>query len=162
MYACGQSRGFHATGAPIGQKNTLVYSVACIYGCQYMMHDSLDHVKPFVTEKELSTSARDYDIHAPVYTSGDRIVAPPNAIELLRESIRALKERGVLTEKIRSAAALICEEARRSDAVPEKLVLSIKELCHSLPEYEMIRGAKERDAFVSMVVTHAIEEYYGP
>jgi hypothetical protein len=112
------------------------------------------------THNAMSTSAREYDSHAPVYTSGDRIVAPPNAIELLRESIKARKERSVLDDKIRRAAALICDEARRSEAVPEKLVLSIKELCHSLPEYEMIPGARERDAFVSVVVTLVIEEYY--
>ena len=110
--------------------------------------------------KMTSTSAREYDSHAPVFTSGDRIVAPPNAIELLRESIKARKDGRDLQEKIRSAAAIICDEARRSQAVPEKLVLSIKEMCHSLPEYEMIRGVKERDAFVSVVVTLAIEEYY--
>lgn len=108
----------------------------------------------------MSTSAREYDSHAPVFTSGDRIVAPPNAIELLRESIRARKEGCDLNEKIRSAAALICDEARRIEAMPELLVLSIKELCHSLPEYEMIRGARERDAFVGAVVTVVIEEYY--
>ncbi len=131
-----------------------------MYGCQYMMHDSSDHVEQFVTSDMMSTSAREYDSHAPVFTSGDRIVAPPKAIELLRESIRARKEGRDLNEKIRCAAALICDEARRSEAVPEKLVLSIKELCHSLPEYEMIRGARERDAFVSSVVTVVIEEYY--
>ncbi len=125
-----------------------------------MMHDSVEHVKPLSTDTAMSTPAREYDSHAPVFTSGDRIVAPQNAIELLRESIRARKEGSDLNEKIRSAAALICDEAHRSEAVPEKLVLSIKELCHSLPEYEMIRGAKERDAFVSVVVTLVIEEYY--
>jgi hypothetical protein len=108
----------------------------------------------------MSFSPDEYDSHAPVYTSGDRIVAPPNAIELLRESIQTRKEGRDLKEKIRSAAALICDEARRNEAEPEKLVLSIKEMCHALPEYEMIRGVKERDAFVSMVVTLAIEEYY--
>ena len=109
----------------------------------------------------MTTSAHEYESHAPVFSSGDRIAVPPNAIELLRESIKARRDgAATLKEKIRSAAALICDEARRSDAVPEKLVMSIKELCHSLPEYEMIRGAKERDAFVSVVVTLAIEEYY--
>jgi hypothetical protein len=127
-----------------------------------MMHDSVEHVKPLSTDNTMSTSAREYDSHAPVFTSGDRIVVPPNAVELLRESIRAWKDGATLTEKIRRAAALICDEAHRSEAVPEKLVLSIKELCHSLPEYEMIRGAKERDAFVGTVVTLVIEEYYRP
>ena len=125
-----------------------------------MLHDAVDDVNQFATDNAMSTSAREYDSHAPVFTSGDRIVAPPNAIALLRESIKARKEGRDLKEKIRSAAALICDEARRSDAVPEKLVLSIKDMCHSLPEYEMIPGAKERDAFVSVVVTLAIEEYY--
>jgi len=107
-----------------------------------------------------SSSAREYDIHAPVFTSGERLAVPPDAVELLRESIRARGNGSALNEKIRSAAALICDEAHRSEAVPEKLLVSIKELCHSLPEYEMIRGARERDAFVSVVVTLVIEEYY--
>ena len=109
----------------------------------------------------MTTSAHEFETHAPVFSSGDRIAAPPNAIELLRESIKARKQGpAALNEKIRSAAALICDEAHRTKAVPEKLVVSIKELCHSLPEYEAIRGARERDAFVSVVVTFAIEEYY--
>ncbi len=117
-------------------------------------------MEPCATGQVMSTSAREYDSHAPVFTSGDRIVAPPNAIALLRESIKARKDGRDLKEKIRRAVALICDEAHRSEAVPEKLVLSIKEMCHSLPEYEMIPGARERDAFVSVVVTLAIEEYY--
>ena len=125
-----------------------------------MTQDSVEHLKQFATDNAMSASAREYDNHAPVFTSGDRIAVPPNAIELLRESIQSRKNGLTLDDKIRSAAALICDEARRSEAVPEKLVLSIKELCHSLPEYEMIRGARERDAFVSVVVTRVIEEYY--
>jgi len=97
---------------------------------------------------------------AAVFTSGDRIAVPPNAVELLRESIAARKSGSPVNEKIRAAAALICEEARRTDAMPENVLVSIKELCHSLPEYEAIRGAREHDAFVSVVVTLAIEEYY--
>lgn len=97
---------------------------------------------------------------AAFFTSGDRIAVPPNAVELLRESIAARKNGSVVNEKIRAAAALICEEAHRLDAMPENVLVSIKELCHSLPEYEAIRGARERDAFVSVVVTLAIEEYY--
>ena len=125
-----------------------------------MMHNSAGDVEQFATGQVMSPSSREYDSHAPVFTSGDRIVAPPNAIALLRESIRARREGRDLNEKIRTAAALICDEARRSDAVPEKFVLSIKDMCHSLPEYEMIPGAREREAFVSLVVTLAIEEYY--
>jgi FPC/CPF motif-containing protein YcgG len=108
----------------------------------------------------MSSPAREYDPHAPFFTSGDRIAVPPNAVELLRESINARRDGSALTEKIRSAAALICDEAHRAEAMPEELVVSIKELCHSLPEYETIRGARERDAFLSVVVTYAIEEYY--
>ena len=127
-----------------------------------MMHHSMEHLRPLSTDNAMSTSAPEYESHAPVFSSGDRIAVPPNAIELLRESIKARKEGSgsALNEKIRSAAALICDEAHRTEAVPEKLLMSIKELCHSLPEYETISGARERDAFVSVVVTFAIEEYY--
>ena len=44
--------------------------------------------------------------------------------------------------------------------MPEQLLISLKELCHSLPEYERIRGARERSAFLDSVVRLAIEEYY--
>ncbi|MDP9176962.1 MAG: hypothetical protein M3O61_04715 [Gemmatimonadota bacterium] len=125
-----------------------------------MMQDSIERVTPLSTGEAGSSPARGYDSHAPVFTSGDRIAVPPNAVELLRESIKARMEGRALDEKIRSAAALICDEARRTDAMPELLVVSIKELCHSLPEYETIRGAREREAFLSDVVTLAIEEYY--
>lgn len=125
------------------------------------MLGSAERVTRLSTSEAMSSSpARDYDNHAPIFTSGDRIAVPPNAVELLRESIRARKEGTALDERIRSAAALICAEARRTGAIPEMLVVSVKELCHSLPEYETIRGARERDAFVSSVVTLAIEEYY--
>ena len=125
-----------------------------------MIQDSVERRTPLSTGEAMSPPARSYDSHAPVFTSGDRIAVPANAVELLRESIRARKEGRAIDEKIRSAAALICAEARRTDAIPEMLVVSVKELCHSLPEYESIRGARERDAFVSSVVTLAIEEYY--
>jgi hypothetical protein len=104
--------------------------------------------------------ARRYDDSSSPFTSGDRIAVPPNAVELLRQSINARKDASALNEKIRIAAAIICDEAHRMEAMPEQLLVSIKELCHSLPEYDMIRGARERDAFLSVVVTVAIEEYY--
>lgn len=125
-----------------------------------MMQDSSGQVSELSTGDAMTSPAREYDSHAPMFTSGDRIAVPPNAVELLRESIKARSDGRALNEKVRSAAVLICDEARRTDAMPEQLVVSIKELCHSLPEYETIRGARERDAFVSVVVTLAIEEYY--
>ena len=124
------------------------------------MLGSMERVTQSSASEAMSSPARDYDNHAPIFTSGDRIAVPLNAVELLRESIRTRQDGRALDEKIRSAAALICDEARRTDAIPEMLVLSVKEICHSLPEYESISGARERDAFVSSVVTLAIEEYY--
>ena len=104
--------------------------------------------------------ARPSDGASAAFTSADRIAVPPDAVELLRESIKARNSGSTVNEQIRTAAALICDEAHRTSATPEQLIVSVKELCHSLPEYESIRGARERDAFVSAVVTLAIEEYY--
>lgn len=125
-----------------------------------MLDHIADHMTPASTDDAMSTSARRTDRAHAVFTSGDRIAVPPNAVELLRESISARNDGSALNEKIRTAAALICDEAHRMEAMPEQLLVSIKELCHSLPEYETIRGARERDAFLSVVVTAAIEEYY--
>lgn len=94
------------------------------------------------------------------FTTGERIAVPANAVELIRDGIRAGNDARLVTEKLREAAAIICAEAHRTDAMPEQLLISVKELCHSLTEYEHIRGASERDAFLDAVVRVAIQEYY--
>jgi len=125
-----------------------------------IFQDSFTPVSSLSTGDAMTSPAREYDSHAPIFTSGDRLAVPPNAVELLRESIKSRRDGEALKQNLRNAAVLICDEAHRTEAVPEQLVVSIKELCHSLPEYETIRGAGERDAFVSDVVTVTIEEYY--
>jgi hypothetical protein len=130
------------------------------YGCQYMGHHIVDHSASESAGDSMAPPARLNEGAPAVFTSGDRIAVPPNAVELLRASINARKNDSAVNDQIRTAAALICDEAHRMDAMPEQLLVSIKELCHSLPEYEAIPGARERDAFVSAVVTAAIEEYY--
>ena len=82
------------------------------------------------------------------------------AIEQLRACIRAPKAGKAGREQIRAAIAPICEEAKRSAAMPEQLLVSLKELCNSLPEYGRMRGASERGAFLDTVVSLAIEEFY--
>ena len=102
----------------------------------------------------------DDDAQEPVFTSSNRITVPPAAIELLRNCIQAPKAGKAANEEIRAAVAPICAEARRFHVMPEQLLISLKELCHSLPEYESIRGARERGLFLETVVKLAIEEYY--
>ena len=96
----------------------------------------------------------------PTYTSSERIAVPATAVEMLRESIRSRSDGPIVSDKMREAVSLICIEARRSEAMPEQLLVAVKELCHALPEYEKIRGARERDAFIDAVVRVAIEEFY--
>ncbi len=102
----------------------------------------------------------DGDAPLPVFTSSDRIAVPSVAVELLRSCIQSGKDGKDATDQILAAVAPICAEARRAKAMPEHLLVSIKELCRSLPEFEAIRGARERGAFLDMVVKLAIEEYY--
>lgn len=105
----------------------------------------------------MSSPTQDAD---PVLTSSDRIAIPTIAIERLRTCIRSPQQGKAGNDELRAAIAPICEEARRSDAKPEQLLVSLKELCHSLPEYGRMRGARERNAFLDAVVTLAIEEFY--
>jgi hypothetical protein len=109
---------------------------------------------------KMSAPTADGDAPLPVFTSSDRIIVPVVAVELLRKCILSGKDGKDATEQIRAAVAPICAEARRAQAMPEHLLVSIKELCRSLPEFEGIRGARERAAFLDMVVKLAIEEYY--
>lgn len=108
----------------------------------------------------MSAPTSDGDAPLPVFTSSDRIAVPVAAVELLRSCIQSRKDGKANAEQILAAVAPICAEARRAQAMPEQLLVSLKELCRSLPEFEGIRGARERGAFLDMVVKLAIEEYY--
>lgn len=95
-----------------------------------------------------------------IFTSSDRIPVPVQAIEQLRGCIESGKRGRARKDQIREAVTSICAEARRSQAMPEHLLVLLKEVCHSLPEYGRMRGAVERGSFLDTVVTVAIEEYY--
>lgn len=127
------------------------------YGPHMGVHVS---ASPSLQACELTNSDGNNSAVPPVYTSSERIAVPPIAVELLRESIRARSDGPLLTQKMREAVVLICIEARRSEVMPEHLLVAIKELCHALAEYEKIQGARERDAFVAEVVRVSIEEFY--
>lgn len=114
--------------------------------------DLADVSTPLVERNTLSVAA--------TFTSSDRIAVPPHAVEILRESIGGRKTAPKINETIREALALICDEARKSDVMPEHLLVTLKDLCHALPEYERIIGASEREEFLNALVTTAIEEYY--
>jgi len=94
------------------------------------------------------------------FTSSDRIHVPPHAVEILRDNIGERKFAPGINDNIREALAMICDEAHRSGVMPEHLLVTLKDLCHALPEYERISGAAERAEFLNALVTTAIEEYY--
>jgi len=104
----------------------------------------------------------DGNVSQPVFTSADRISVSSVAVELLRSCVPSGIDGKVVKEEVVAAVTLICAEARRAQATPEQLVISIKELCHSLPEFASIRGARERGAFLDTVVKLTIEEFYRP
>ncbi len=110
------------------------------------------------TQSAHSTAER--EAPTSVFTSADRIEVPTRAVELLRNCLTAKRDGKPVAEKLRAAIAPICAEAHRSQAMPEQVLISVKELCHTLPEYERIRDAGERVAFLDTVVRMTIEEYY--
>ena len=111
-------------------------------------------------DKNGTASIEEREAPTTVVTSADRIEVPTVAVELLRNCISAKKDGKPVAEKLRAAIAPICAEAHRSQAMPEHVLISVKELCHSMPEYETIRGARERALFLDSVVKMTIEEYY--
>jgi hypothetical protein len=125
-----------------------------------MGHHIVDLSPSAPAQIRMAKPTADDDAQEPVFTPSDRITVPPAAIELLRNCIQSPKAGKAGNEQIRAAVAPICAEARRTNAMPEHLLVSLKELCHSLPEYESIRGARERGVFLETVVKLAIEEYY--
>ena len=113
-----------------------------------------------MADKQSTGSTADREAPTSVFTSADRIEVPTRAVALLRNCIKAKKDGKPVAEKLRAAIAPICAEAHRSQAMPEQVLISVKELCHSMPEYETIRGARERAMFLDSVVKMTIEEYY--
>lgn len=108
----------------------------------------------------MTVQTTDGDAPSAVFTSSDRIAIPSVAVELLRSCILSGKDGRDTTEQILAAVSPICAEARRAQAMPEHMLVSIKELCRALPEFDGILGARERSAFLDAVVKLAIEEYY--
>ena len=125
-----------------------------------MGHHIVDQAAASPGPDRMSAPTADGDAPLSVFTSSDRIAVPPTAVELLRSCIQSGKDGKDATEQILAAVVPICAEARRTKAMPEQLLVSIKELCRSLPEFDGIRGPHERAAFLDTVVTLAIEEYY--
>ena len=113
-----------------------------------------------MADKNISPSTTERDAPTSVFRSADRIEVPQVAVELLRKCINAKKDGKPVAENLRAAIAPICAEAHRSQAYPEQVLISVKELCHSLPEYERIPGPRERATFLDTVVRVTIEEYY--
>ena len=111
-------------------------------------------------DKNRSASTLEREAPTSVFTSGDRIEVPRGAVEQLRNCIEAKKDGKPVAENLRAAIVPICAEAHRSQATPEQVLISVKELCHSLSEYDRIPDASERVAFLDTVVKMTIEEYY--
>src|SRR5437762_2503311 len=102
----------------------------------------------FMGDTNSAASTQEREAPTSVFTSADRIEVPAVAVELLRNCINAKKDGKPVAENLRAAIVPICAEARRSQAAPEQVLISVKELCHSLPEYDRIPGARERGAFL--------------
>ncbi|MFN2603761.1 MAG: hypothetical protein ABR582_13535 [Gemmatimonadaceae bacterium] len=102
----------------------------------------------------------DVEVATSAFTSADRIKIPDGAVELLRNCMNEKKNGNPVAERLRAAILPICEEAHRKNAMPEQVLITVKELCHTLPEYEKIRGARERNIFLETVIKMTIEEYY--
>ena len=122
-----------------------------------------DHIvgpQTFMRDKNGTASTEEREAPTSVFTSADRIEVPTVAVELLRNCINANKDGKPVAENLRAAIVPICAEAHRSQAMPEQVLISVKELCHSLPEYDRIPGARERATFLDTVVKMTIEEYY--
>jgi hypothetical protein len=94
-----------------------------------------------------------------VFSSADRIPVPSATFERLRSCLSSQSSR-LSREEIRAAIAPICEEAKRTQAMPEQLLVTLKELCQTMPEYARMRGTRDRSTFIDAVVSIAIEEYY--
>ena len=103
---------------------------------------------------------RDHGEEKKIFTSSETIAVPLKAIEQLRGCIKSEKHGRARKDQIRVAVSAICDEAKRSHAMPEHLLVLLKEVCHSLPEYGRMGGAVERNHFLDTVVSVAIEEYY--
>jgi hypothetical protein len=95
-----------------------------------------------------------------VSTSLGSIAIPSKAIEQLSGCIASDKRGRARKDQIRVPVSAICDEAKRSHAMPEHVLVLLKEVCRSLPEFGRMGGAVERNLFLDTVVSVAIEEYY--
>ena len=77
----------------------------------------------------------------------------------LRQHVRSPMPDGELRLALRAA----CQDAHARHATPERVIIALKDVWHSLPEVQQLqhRDARARDAMVAHVVTLCIQEFYG-
>jgi hypothetical protein len=66
--------------------------------------------------------------------------------------------------KLRRALQAACQDAHARHATPERLIIALKDVWHSLPEVQQLerqRGTQAREALVGHLVTLCIQEFYG-
>ena len=91
----------------------------------------------------------------------DRPVLSAASADALRSALRLhiQKPDGGADSQVTSALAIICDEARRDQIPPERLLVAFKAILSSLPEVSQLPPERATEV-VRSLVTICIERYY--
>lgn len=89
-----------------------------------------------------------------------RRVLPEDAMARLQAGLATCRSGHALTLEARDSIVAVCAGARRDAWTPEQLVIAVKDACYTSPEISHLTPTSERDAFLAMVITVCIQEFY--
>lgn len=97
------------------------------------------------------------------WESVSTVTHPTLPPEIATDLQRALSEcsavRG-LSDYARDTIRTVCSMARSSLWTPEQLVVAVKEVCYSSPDFARQHTTSEREAIIARIVTGCIREFY--
>jgi hypothetical protein len=87
---------------------------------------------------------------------------PNPVVQALHDGLATCVSGRRLTPQARRAITELCVVARNNDWTPEQLLITVKEACHTSPDFIRLASTSEREILIASVITGTINEFYEP
>ena len=84
----------------------------------------------------------------------------PEMARELESALCASSPAQMLSDHTRATIKAVCSSARQSLWTPEQLVVAVKQVSYSAPEFAQSHSPSERQAIIARIVTACIREFY--
>jgi hypothetical protein len=82
-------------------------------------------------------------------------------LQAVRRALAGYASAPSRTEELRAALSAMSEEARNKEILPERLLVTLKDVWYELPSVQSATDGAEQVRLLQRIVTMCIKEYYG-